>query len=132
MRRKLSPRPIDRSTTVRAVAAASSASRLPTVAALAIALSAVACASPSEDVHADPAALRAPLVQPSTTAAPTSSGPGVNAIDPEPHAVAGEPAIVTPPPAASTTTKPKHVPTVPSVKPRLAGVRPHVKTTHSI
>lgn len=127
MRRKLSPTPIARPTTVRPLSAAFSGSRLPTVAALAVALASMACASNPDDVRPDPVAAKAPLVVPSTTAAPSDSGPGLNVIDPEPHELAGEPAIVTPPPVASASAKPKHVPAVPTIKHRTAGVPPRVK-----
>ncbi len=126
MRRKLPPSPLPRSTVVRPLSAAFSGSRLPTVAALAVALSSLGCASRGDEVQPDPIATKAPLVVPSATAAPTSSGPGLNVIDPEPHELAGEIAIVTPPlPTASS--KPKTAPTVPSFKHRTAGVPPRVK-----
>jgi hypothetical protein len=128
MRRKLPPQqPFARSATTRPLSAALARSRLPTAAALALALSSLGCASRSEEVSADPAAVRAPLVVPS--AAPsTSASPGLNVIDPEPHALPGEAAIVAPvAPVASTTAKPKHVPvTIPTIKHRTAGVPPRV------
>jgi len=128
MRRKVPPQPLARpTTTTRALSPARSASRLPTAAALAIALAALGCGQRGEVVSADPVAVKTPLPV-ATSAAPSASAPGLNAIDPEPHELPGEPAIVAP---VSSTKAVKHVPTVPSHKiPRHAGVRPHVTTPH--
>lgn len=132
MRRKFPPQPLARPTATRPLSSARSASRLPTAAALAIALASLGCGQRGEDVTADPVAVKtAPVSVPTPTAPSASAGPGLNAIDPEPHALAGEPAIVAPVPS-TTTTAIKHVPTAPSHKlPRHAGVRPNVKTPHA-
>jgi hypothetical protein len=133
MRRKLPPgsferASFERASSTRPLSAALRASRLPTAAAIAIALASIGCATRADDVQPDPAAVSAPL--------PVASSvqPGLNAIDPEPHALAGEPAIVAPVASTSVTSvKPitKHVPVVPSTTHRTGGVPIRVKPGHA-
>ena len=140
MRRKLGPQALERATNTRALLPARTASRLPTAAALAFALSSMACASRADDVTADPVAIHAaPVVTVSASATPPGTNPP---IEPEPHALAGEPAIVAPVPSVTapvpsvtapvpSVTAPKHVPAVvPSSRPhRTAGIPMRVTPT---
>jgi len=95
LRKKIGPAPLARSHEPRSLAPALRGSRLPTAAALALALAGVGCTLPVQDgVGPDPSA-RARATLGAMPSASASSG----AIDPEPHALPGEaPMVVAPPP----------------------------------
>ncbi|MBI2389005.1 MAG: hypothetical protein HYV09_05245 [Deltaproteobacteria bacterium] len=128
-RRKPIPAPIERRSgptfvLARVLAPATRASRLPTAAALAIALAGAGCLLPEdESVRADPATRSVQTIKAMSSAksAKADAGP---MIDPDPMPLPGEAAIVLPAPVPSPVPSP--VSPVSSTHPRVAGRMPAI------
>lgn len=129
-RRKPSPAPIERRSVPMRVLApvlalTTGGSRLPTAAALALALASAGCLlAEDESVRPDPASRSVQTVKAMSSAkrAKTASGDAGPMIDPDPMPLPGEAAMVLPVPVPSAAPAP-----VSSTHPRVAGRMPAIR-----
>lgn len=119
MRRKPIPSPLERPSRVRPLVPAKGTSRLPTAAALAVALAAFGCSIPMEDgLRPDPVMKKA---APAAPAPSPSASPGLNNLEPDPHELDGDVAMVKPAPIPKPVLKPYTPGPSPSGKHKTAG-----------